>query len=321
MILWMSHLTQLWFVAGVGVRSNSDQQQQESSSASSSQDQNSPTTAKDNDYDDYVRQVIEEDQQHYQYYDYYDTTSTTAEPIQGQQQQQQQQQMKNETKHNSTTTTTGKEETVMTKEERLKAEADRRAQELADKIAADRERKFQNDLSKMDEQQRKVALKQKRRDQKIAQHVLKAARHGDLYGVIGMKNWNIAIPPKQMTLPGGFHFHIPGLTIKSTTERDIKKQFRLRAIQVHPDKNRDGRAQEAFIAVEYAASILSDKKLRAVYDTERQRHNRERLAIQRQLVTTTVTSTLQVTKQIVKGVHIILGPFFTPVLIIGFIIL
>ncbi|OEU08798.1 heat shock protein DnaJ, partial [Fragilariopsis cylindrus CCMP1102] len=50
------------------------------------------------------------------------------------------------------------------------------------------------------------------------------------------------------------------------SERDIRKQFRTRAMQIHPDKNNDGRAQEAFIAVENAASILSDKQQRNIYD-------------------------------------------------------
>ena len=36
----------------------------------------------------------------------------------------------------------------------------------------------------------------------------------------------------------------------------------------HPDKNRDGRAGEAFIAVENSASILSDEGLREKYDAQ-----------------------------------------------------
>lgn len=266
--------------------------------------------------DDYVRQVIEEDRQ-YQYYDYYDTVD---DAVLGQQQQQQK--MRNDDNDDTKAKANGGNgERVMTEEERRQAEEERRAQELADRIAAERERKFQSDLARMDEQQKKVALKQKKVDRRKVQSVLQAAKHGDLYGVLGMRNWCIEIPARHINLPGGFHFHIPGLSLKTTTERDIKKQFRSRAIQVHPDKNRDGRAQEAFIAVEYAASILSDKQSRAEYDEERKRINTQTMLARRQLVTTTVTSTLQVTKQIIKGAHIILGPFFTPVLIIGFIIL
>jgi DnaJ-class molecular chaperone len=86
---------------------------------------------------------------------------------------------------------------------------------------------------------------------------------------------------------------------------------------VHPDKNRDGRAQEAFIAVENAASILSDEGLRAEYDKQVRSSTMERRQGAKELVINTASSVLQMVVKVLKAIHAVLGPFATPVIIIG----
>jgi hypothetical protein len=62
----------------------------------------------------------------------------------------------------------------------------------------------------------------------------------------GIRNWNLKASSRELNV-AGFGFNIPGLTLKETTAKDIKRAYRIRAMLVHPDKNRDGRAQEAFL--------------------------------------------------------------------------
>jgi hypothetical protein len=245
--------------------------------------------------DDYVQQVVEEDQQHYGYYDEY-----VADEAMFDEQQQKKQEKDN----------------IMNEEQRLLAELERLAREEADRVAAERERKFQAELDRMDQEQKQAALKQKKKDHRKVQAVLKAASRNDLYGVLGMKNWDLRLPSIDIHLPGGLHFQIPGLILKETSEKDIRKQFRYRAKQMHPDKNKDGRAQEAFIAVENAAAILSDSQQRSVYDAEMKLYRAEQFAASRQLIATATLSVWNITRKIIKTAHMVLGPFFTSVMII-----
>ena len=132
----------------------------------------------------------------------------------------------------------------------------------------------------MDEAARKKALQQKKKDHRMVQAVLKAAKKEDWYGVLGLSSWGIRIPSRDIKLPfKGISLKVPGLTLKGApTDKDIKKQFRIRARQLHPDKNRDGRAQEAFILVEHAASLLQDPEQRAAYDATLKAKRDQRVA-------------------------------------------
>ncbi|KAG7358611.1 chaperone protein DnaJ [Nitzschia inconspicua] len=258
--------------------------------------------------DDYVRQVIEEDQQQYYGDEYYYDEYHAEKDLYNQQQQQQQQQ--------------NDEPTMMTEEERYLLEQEHLAQEQADRIAAERERQFQAELDRMDEEQRKRALQQKKKDHRRVQQVLRAAKRNDLYGVLGMRNWNLKLPAKHIQLPGSsIGFTIPGITIKETTDKDIRKQFRLKARQLHPDKNKDGRAEEAFMAAETAAAILSDPDQRQAYDQAMQQQRAQRMAANKQLVSSASKSMWQISNQVVKTAHILLGPFFTSVMILLAIII
>jgi len=236
--------------------------------------------------DDYVRQVIEEDQQHYN--DYY------AE----------------EDHH------------VEDRERRLREQEERAAQEAADRLAAQREQQFKANLDKIqDEEQRKKALKQKKLDGKRVKTILKAAQKQDYYKVLGLRNWSLKIPSRQLDL-FGTKLTIPGISLLGgITEKDIKKQFRNRAMQVHPDKNTDGRAQEAFVAVQEAAAVLSDPKQRKRYDLERKTLQEESLANHKQLVAGAVAYAWATTRKIIAIFQKLLGPFFVPVVIIGALII
>ncbi|KAL3909757.1 MAG: hypothetical protein SGARI_002437, partial [Bacillariaceae sp.] len=240
--------------------------------------------------EEYVRQVIEEDQQHYGNEYYYGEYQADENIYEKQQQQQRQQ----------------REEQLLSEEERL-------AREQADRLAAERERAFQKELDKMDEDARKKALKQKKRDHRKVQAVLKAANKQDWYGVLGLSNFAIRIPPRSINwaIAGKMRLHLkfPGLTLKGPpTDKDIKRQFRKRARQLHPDKNRDGRAQEAFIMVEHASSILSDPDQRAMYDEELRVRREQQMAAGKKMMNTATRSMWHVSSQVVKTAHMVLGP-------------
>ena len=272
--------------------------------------------------DEYVRQVLEEERQHYysggdnvmddeyvmyQEYDYStgqrdDFNEGNGGPEEDEETIRQRQQQ--------------------AKAEQIQMEEERRAQEQADKLAAQRERQFQSELDRMNEEQRKAALRQKRKDKRRVQAVLKAAKHNDLYGVLGLNNWTLKTNEIRLKIPGipWGGLVIPSITIKETTDKDIRRSFRTMSKLVHPDKNRDGHATEAFIAVEEAAAVLGDPTQRAAYDEERRRQRSDELDSKKHAVTTTVRSFWNVSAQTIKTTKTVLGPFATPVFIIAFLI-
>mmetsp|Transcript_23595 Transcript_23595/g.25131 ORF Transcript_23595/g.25131 Transcript_23595/m.25131 type:complete len:291 (-) Transcript_23595:1592-2464(-) len=250
--------------------------------------------------DEYVRQVIEEDQFHYhdESFDYQENTFEKGEG--------------STTKENNSN---NEEEEIIDEEQRRQNEEERLAREADDRLAAKREQQFQADLDRMNDEEKNKALKQKKIDGRKVQSVLKAAKHNNLYMVLGIRNWNLRIPSWEIDI-GGLKFTIPGFIIKETSERNIRKQFRTISKQIHPDKNKDGRAQEAFIAAENAAAILSDKQKRKLYDDEIKLYRSNRLKTNQKLMMTTILSTWNVTSRAVKILKTSLGPFFVPVLII-----
>ena len=242
----------------------------------------------EDDYAEYVQEVLEEDEgnQHQnEYYhedSYYDRQS---------EQQEEAQKLK-------------------------QAEQERIEQEKADRIAAERERAFQAELDRMNAEQQKAALRQKKKDAQIVKSVLKASKKNDLYKALGIRNWNVKLPSRTIRLIG-FSFTIPGVTLKETSMKDIRKAYRNRAMAVHPDKNKDGRAQEAFIIVEESASILSDNSLRQKYDEEQRSFRLERRQGQMALVNGALLSVQDTLFGVLKAIQMVLGPFATPVIILG----
>ena len=169
-----------------------------------------------------------------------------------------------------------------------------------------------------DEEAKKAALKQKRKDGRRVRSILKAAKHNNLYGVMGILNIRIQTPEIPINFFNVAKFTIPSVKLwKGPTDQDIKKQFRKRAMQVHPDKNKDGRAQEAFVAVQNAAQVLGDKQARARYDAYRTESRSEQWA----LVNTTLSSALAVLRKTIGVCRTVLGPFFLPVMIIAALII
>jgi len=237
--------------------------------------------------DEYVREVLEEDQEHHN--DYYNEDD---EQYNRRQQQQEDAQ-------------------------------ERAAREAADRKANEREQKFERELDRMkDDEERKLAMKQKKRDGRRVKSVLKAFAKEDYYGVLGMNNFSIKTPQIPINIANVAKFTIPSLTLKKgPTDQSIKKQFRQRAMQVHPDKNKDGRAEEAFVAVQNAASVLGDSKTRQQYDQHRKEMRSQQLDTSKQIVSTTLNSVWAVLKKILQVCQTLLGPFFVPVAIIAALII
>jgi hypothetical protein len=245
-------------------------------------------------YDEYLKEVLEENRDEYanDYYYQEEPLSSSSSSSSSQQQQQQ----------------------------RKAEEEARLAREYADRIAAERERAFEKELAKMNADQQKAALQQKNKDAKINKQVLKAAKNGNHYAVLGIRNWQLRIPPREFHI-ARYSVTIPGITIRHTSTKDIRRAYKRRALAVHPDKNRDGSAEEAFVAVENAATILSDDRQRAAYDEQVKQRNQARRDQAKQVVGGVTNSVGQYMGRVVWVFRSVLGPFATPVIVIGAILI
>lgn len=67
------------------------------------------------------------------------------------------------------------------------------------------------------------------------------------------------------------HYTALGLA-SSATLADIKKAFRQKASQYHPDRNSDAEAPARFRAVQEAYEVLADDGRRLAYDDNRRRN-------------------------------------------------
>ena len=244
----------------------------------------------DTDYDDYVKEVLEEDYRNDE--DYYDNPYDDFD----------------------------REELLRKKQEAKLAEEERLKAEQAEKEAREREAKFEAELSRMSAEKKKAAKRQKKRDTKIVKQVIKAAKQENHYAVLGLRNWEISINPRSISI-GPKQFTIPGFKLFHISPSKIKKAYRNRGKMTHPDKNRDGHANEAFIAVENSASLLSDEKLREEYDKQlrqlhiQQRQKASRIAAE---IRDTGVGAIMKTTRLFRSV---LGPFALPVFILGALII
>ncbi|MEO5794601.1 MAG: DnaJ domain-containing protein [Rhodoferax sp.] len=66
------------------------------------------------------------------------------------------------------------------------------------------------------------------------------------------------------------HYTALGLSAAATLA-DIKKAYRQRAAQYHPDRNTAAEAPQLFRAVQTAYEVLSDDERRKTYDDNRRR--------------------------------------------------
>jgi len=186
----------------------------------------------------------------------------------------------------------------------------------AERIRLKRESAFEAELKKMNEEQKKKAQQQKKKDAKIVNRILKASKAGKHYAVLGIHNFEIQIGPYYF-----LNFSIGPLVLFRVKTKAIKRVYRNLARIVHPDKNKDGRAEEAFHALEQSAAILTDDKQREDYDKKiiaaRRRRNKYALDSVIRVSHTAwsqTASTLKMTKKV-------LGPFSTPILVVGALIM
>ena len=188
----------------------------------------------------------------------------------------------------------------------------------AERTRLRREAAFEEELQRMNnEEQRKKAKRQKVRDANVVKRILKAHEAGRHYAVLGVRNLEFQLGPIYILNS----FMIGPITLFRTKTNDIKRAYRNLARSVHPDKNKDGRAEEAFHALETSAAILTDEKQRSDYDKRiiamrrrRNKHAMERVLGVSQVAWIKTILTLRMAKRI-------LGPFSTPILVVGSLII
>lgn len=232
---------------------------------------------------DYVKEVLEEDREHYGDQESYMHDYANAE---------RNEEMKRET------------------------EQERIAKEEAERVRAEREKAFEAEVKRLSKEQQKEARKQKRKDAAIVRRVLQAAQREKHYEVLGLRNLELRVPSRSIKL-STFTLRIPGFSLLRVSTRQIKRAYRNMARAIHPDKNRDGRAVEAFHAVENAAATLLDPGARKKYD-EMARARRLRLREERMRILYDITGTaIGITTRFVTVFRRVLGPFAFPITIIG----
>lgn len=187
----------------------------------------------------------------------------------------------------------------MKKEANLKAREEAEKQK-ADKIAAQREAAFKAEVARAkDEKTRKDLERQKAKDAKIVNKILQNGNRGHHYAVLGLKcQWG--------------EFKIGPFKLCSIKNGEIKKAYRNMARLVHPDKNRDGRAEQAFDLLEKSSSLLLDEKKRKEYDAKLKIQRKESL----QIILRTIDDTWNGVTKTFNTMKRILGPFATPIFIL-----
>lgn len=251
-----------------------------------------PSHSQYHDYDDYVKEVLEEDYRNAEDYD------------------------------DSPYDDFDREEMLRQKQQERMEEEERLAREEASKAAREREAQFEAELSRMSAENQKAARKQKRNDAKIVKQILRAAGKENHYAVLGLRNLELKINPRPISISiGPQKITIPGFKLFHISPNKIRRAYRCRAMAVHPDKNRDGRANEAFIAVENSASILSDEKLREEYDEKLRAVRLQQKQKVVKMGRNMVNSALGAVRKSVKIFCSVLGPFAWPVFILGVLII
>lgn len=186
-----------------------------------------------------------------------------------------------------------------------KQESNAQAQEeiekkKAEEIAKKREAAFEAEIARAkDERTRKNLERQKAKDAKIVKQILKEGMKGHHYAVLGLRcQWGeVKIGPFKFC---------------SVKDREVKKAYRNMARLVHPDKNRDGRAEQAFDMLEKSSSILLDDKKRKEYDTKLKLQRKNSFQKGLRIIDDTWNG-LSKTFATMKA---ILGPFATPIFIL-----
>jgi hypothetical protein len=167
-----------------------------------------------------------------------------------------------------------------------------------------RERQFEASVAKINQDDKKKAQRQKRTDSRLVRRVLKAAKRDLHYDVLGLRNrWNYPI----------FGTHV----VKRITPKDIKRAFYKMAKLIHPDKNLDDRAEEAFVQLERSAAILLDEVARNDYDTKIATEIRERRKLQVQTMQKYFNFVVRQGNLVTSVMFRVIKPIYIPILILG----
>jgi len=207
-------------------------------------------------------------------------------------------------------------------EERIRQQQEAIERERNERIEQEREAAYEAELAKLSDEKKKVLQQQKKRDAAIVKRILKAAEADNHYAVLGLRNnREFRIPGRSIPLiPGYYTLRIPEVRIGHVPPQKIKRAYRERAKAVHPDKCRDGRAVQAFHAVENAASILLDETSRAAYDAtvlDRRKARRDQV---RGVIGVWLDRSGAVMFRTMR-VFKLLGPFAVPVSILAVVII
>jgi phage-related minor tail protein len=194
------------------------------------------------------------------------------------------------------------EEQRVMAETKAKAENKRQEHQEAEQHRMERELQFEAELKRMNERQRKKAKQRKRADARINQYVIKAAKQNKYYDVLGVRNWNIKIGPFTPFRP---------------SQQAVKKAYRSMAKRVHPDKNKDGRADEAFRLLEESAAFLLDETLRLEHDTHMDVQRKSQRNERFQLVADCCDVLYRNTHFVIILTYRLVRPVSTPLLILG----
>ena len=177
--------------------------------------------------------------------------------------------------------------------------------ERAEKIAKERDAAFQAEIERArDEKTRKNLKRQKAKDANIVKKILNNGKQGNHYAVLGMRcQWG--------------EIQLGPLKFCSVKNSEIKRAYRKIAKLVHPDKNRDGLAEQAFDLLEKSSAILLDEKQRKEYDVKLKLQRKDRF----QSGVRTVDDTWNALVKVLTTLKKVLGPFATPIFILTALII
>mmetsp|Transcript_23217 Transcript_23217/g.53050 ORF Transcript_23217/g.53050 Transcript_23217/m.53050 type:complete len:171 (-) Transcript_23217:92-604(-) len=166
----------------------------------------------------------------------------------------------------------------------------------------------------MNERDRRRAATRRRRDSQTVKKLLRASERGLHYAVLGMNaRGEVAIGTMHTLLPADLARAAMRRLRVRATPGEIKAAYRQMARRVHPDKNRDGRAMDAFRALEASYAILSDEGTRTEYDRKLGRRARKR----RDKVVDGVASVCAGAWGMGKNLCTVVKPFSRPIMILG----
>ena len=191
------------------------------------------------------------------------------------------------------------------------SESSRRAQE--------RDAEFEAKVQNLSRQEQKKARQKKKQDARLVSCLLRASGNRDYYAVLGLSRKQAL----SQSIPQWLRRLVPSEKLRffDLSASDIRKAYRSMATRVHPDKNHDGRADRAFMALEDAYSILSDKNQREEYDETWSFQSWDGWNDRQTRVVQTTQATLMTVVRVVTMVKKVVGPFAVPVGILAAVFL